>query len=119
MFLAFLYFMAGIVTYKVLQFILSVKPNFQVYKQAEMCALNVLLQINRDKTTSLKLLKTLADETDPESYTKIENKLKANYDQLINNSIKTIKQNLPYKVSYNTIDEAYQIYVASRGPKDG
>lgn len=115
MFTMFLFFIAGVFTHKALQFILSIKPNYDVYKHAEMCALNMLMHVYMEKDKSLSMLKLLADETDPESYTKIENAIKARYNELITDSIKNIKMNLPYKVSYNTIEEAYQIYISSRG----
>lgn len=112
MFQAFIFFLAGIITHKVLQFCLSITPNYNIYKEAEMTALKILGELYVARQTSLKVLKAIYESTDKqEEYFEAEKKIKVHYDTLINNSLLNIKKNLPYKVPYNTLNEAIAYYI--------
>lgn len=115
MFQAFIFFLAGIITYKVLQFCLSITPNYNIYKEAEMTALKILGEVYVTRQVSLRLLKAVYESSeDKEEYFEAEKKIKVHCDTLINNSLLNIKKNLPYKVPYNTLNEAVSYYIQKR-----
>lgn len=112
MFTAFIFFLTGVFTHKILQFFLSITPNYNIFKETEMVCLKMLGQLAVQQQTALNLLKIVYDSSeDKDEYYKIEKQIKLHYNTLINNSLLTIKNNLPYKVPYNTLNEAFTYYI--------
>jgi len=112
MFIAFLYFLAGILTHKIVQYILSITPNYYIYKHSELTAIKLLGEIYLTKLKSLEMLKIIYEHVGKEEeYAKAEKILKLNYETLINNSLSTMKLYLPYKVPYNSINEAISYFI--------
>lgn len=112
MFISFLFFLAGVITLRMLQFFLSITPNYNIYKESEMACLKMLGEFSVQKHTALNLLKVVYENSEnKEEYYKAEKQIKLHFDTLINNSLLIIKNNLPYKVPYNTLNEAFTYYI--------
>ncbi len=112
MFTAFLYFLAGVLTHKVLQFILSITPSFNIFKEVELTCLKVLTNMYVNQQQTIQVLKTVYDSAeDKEEFYKAEKTIKLHHETLINNSLAFMKKNLPYKVPYNTLNEALSYYI--------
>lgn len=110
MFSMFLFFIAGAISMRISQFLLSVNPSYRIYKEAESAALKIILETYAERQLSLKVLEILYKEE--QEYKLLEKTIKQKYDKLINKSISIIKKNLPYKVKYDTLDEAFKAYVS-------
>lgn len=116
---AFLFFIAGALTMRLLQFMLSVSPMLDIYKHAELTALQILLEIDVQSRTELKISKLVYEDLNKEEeYKEVEKALKQKYNSLITNSINRLKKCLPYKVTYNSLEEAVQYYM-STGANNG
>lgn len=113
MFSAFIYFLVGALAMRVLQFFLAIRPSYDIYKTAEATALNVLIEMYVEREMSIKIVKLAYAEKDEQEFYEVEKAIKQRYEVLFNNGIKKIKGSLPYKVKYDTLDEAVKIYLGN------
>lgn len=108
---AFIYFIAGATTLRVLQFVLSVKPNYYIFKETENTTLMILAGLHVNKLTALNILKLIYEDVDrQEDFEKVKIAINERYNALITRCITSLKSALPYKVEYNSLDEAMKIY---------
>jgi len=104
---AFLYFIVGAVTMRILQLFLAVTPNYNIFKNAEYISLYVLGELHVQRLTALKILELSYEESDRSGeFEIVKNAMNERYDALINKCIANLKAQLPYKVQYNTLNEA-------------
>ena len=118
MFSSFLMFLAGAVTYRLIQFFLSITANFNIYKQVEFTCLKILAEVYLQYNTSMKITKACYDSSDkPEEYAEVEKELNKRYKLLITNCIEIMKSNLPYSVKYDNILDGLKTFVV-KGEED-
>lgn len=111
MFDAFLFFVLGAVTFRILQVFLAITPNFYIFKEAEQVSLYILLELHVQRITALKVLELAYEESDKtEDFHKIKTILDERYNILITKCISNLKSRLPYKVQYNSLEEAASAY---------
>lgn len=117
MFTMLIFFLGGAVFYRILQFILSITPNYNIYKQVELTSLKLISEIYVQKHSSLKILNLLYEEQGKtEEYKILEKQINLNFETIINNCILNIKKNIPYTVPYDNLEQAIKYY--SRRQKD-
>jgi len=99
---------------RMLQFFLSITPNYHIFKATEYVSLKILSDAYVDQLTALNVLKLTYEDADKlNEYIEIEKRIKQKNLALINKNIAVMKKYLPYKVPYTTIQEAAQHYVSS------
>lgn len=109
---SFLLFIGGAVLMKTLQYILDVKPNYHVWKHTEYTVLQILADLHVQQLTANQIIKLAYEEAGKEEeLAKVKSVIEQKYNTLINTCIQNMKNNLPYKVEYNTIKEAVEIYL--------
>lgn len=108
----FLLFIGGAVLMRVLQVILDISPNYYVWKHTEYTILQVLTDLHVQQLTAEKIITLAYEEAGrEEELPKVKSAIEQKYNALINTCLKNMKNNLPYKVEYNTIREAAEHYI--------
>lgn len=107
MFSYFIVFLCGVFTLRILQFVLSITPNYYIFKHAEYTVLRVLAELHVQKLTALKILELCYHESERSNeYYNVETAVNKRYDDIINKYIVNLKATLPYKTNYNNLADA-------------
>lgn len=73
--------------------------------------LKIIAEVYIASKTALKLSNTIIEYTDEEQKEATQKAIKLRYDTLINSMVVNLKNSLPYKVKYNTLEEAATFYI--------
>ena len=112
MFEYFIVFLAGAFCLRIFQFILSISPNYYIFKHAEYTVLRVLAELHVQKLSALKILELMYAESErTNEYYNVEYAVNNRYDGIINTTIKSMKNQLPYKTKYDTLNEAMETFI--------
>lgn len=105
-------FVCGAVTMRLLQWFLSITPNYYVWKHTEYTVLQILTDLHVQKLTANQILELAYEEAGKqEEYIKVKSVIEQKYNTLINNSLSNMKRKLPYKVKYGNVREAVETYL--------
>jgi len=108
---AFLMFVAGAAAMRLLQILLAINPNYYIFKEAETVSLYILMELHIQRLTALKILELTYEECGRfEEYANVKRAIDEKYNILITKSISNLKNRLPYKVEYTTLQEAAEYY---------
>lgn len=111
MFDAFLVFVAGAAAMRLLQMILTINPNYYIFKEAETVSLYILMDLHIQRLTALKILELTYEECGKsEEFYKVKTAIDEKYNILITRTLSNLKSRLPYRVKYNTLQEAAEYY---------
>jgi hypothetical protein len=114
----FLVFVCGAVVMRVLQVLIGITPNYYIFKQAEFAAIKTLAELHICKLTVMKIVEICYRDVDKlNEYYVVESEVNKRYNNIINNSIASIKANMPYKVEYSNLQEAVEVLMKEK--KDG
>jgi len=103
----FLYFIVGAVSMRILQIFLALTPNYNIFKEAEYVSLYILGELHVHRLTAIKILELSYEEAGrSEEFERSKDAINQRYDALINKCIENLKLRLPYKVEYNSLNEA-------------
>lgn len=106
----FIFFILGVLSLRLLQFMLAITPNYYIFKHAEYTVFKILGELHVQKLTVLKLMEICYHEIGKDAeYKSVESQVNKRYDDLINRYIKNLKSTLPYKTNYNSLDEAVKL----------
>lgn len=119
MFDAFLMFVAGAAAMRLLQMLLAINPNYYIFKEAETVSLYILMDLHIQRLTAIKILElTYAECGKTEEFDKVKTAIDEKYNILITRTLSNLKNRLPYKVDYNTLQEAAEYYRSKRGEEE-
>jgi len=111
MFIPFAFFIIGALSYAMMQIFLSITPNYKIFKHTEATVLLVLAELHIQRLTAIKIIQLAYEESDRMSeFDNVKRAIDERYNLLITNCIEKMKNNLPYKIEYSTIQEAMNTY---------
>ncbi len=112
---AFMFFVLGVVTMRVLQFLLGIVPNYYIFKQAEYSAFRILADVHLQKLTVMKIIEACYFDTGRgDEFLAIQNEVNKRYNDIISKCIERIKTSLPYKTTYNNLQEAIETLIEEK-----
>lgn len=116
---AFLFFIAGAIAMRLGQFIFSINPNYYIFKATEYTVLTILAELHVQKLTANKIIEFAYEDAGRISEFKtVKSAIDLRYDALIISCLYNMKKHLPYKTSYNTLEEATVYYLQNKENKD-
>ena len=105
----FVYFIAGAITTRLMQGLLSVIPSYQVFKFTEYYCVALMTEIEIWRHQALAIVKLAYEEAGRgEEFEKVERKIHEKYFLLQGNVLGVLKSKLPYKINYDGILDGYR-----------
>lgn len=100
-------FLCGAVCMRLIQFMLSITPNYYIFKHAEYTIFRILAELHVTKMTTMKIVEICyADLEKDAEYKNVETAVNKRYEEIISKYIGKLKETLPYKTNYNNLTEA-------------
>jgi hypothetical protein len=106
----FIFFIAGAMTTKLAQALLSIIGSYRVFKFTEYYSVTLMAQIEMWRYQAVTVVKLCYDEAGrEEEFREVEKKIHEKFFFLQQNVLQIIKNHLPYKVDYDTFLEGYKV----------